>query len=145
MSEQGPGELDIENEKRRGLRGLSPIWLVPVIAIGIALFMVWDVYSKRGPLIEITFDSAEGVVENTTVLKYRNVDIGKVEKVRFADDLRTVIVSVRLDKDIAPFADADALFWVVRPEVSAQGISGLATLLGGVFLEASFDEKPGEF
>ncbi len=145
MSEQGPGELDIEIEKGRGLRGVSPIWLVPVIAIGIALFMVWDVYSKRGPLIEITFDSAEGVVENTTVLKYRNVDIGKVEQVRFADDLRTVIVSVRLDKDIAPFADAEALFWVVRPEVSAQGISGLATLLGGVFLEASFDEKPGVF
>lgn len=147
MSDQGLGELEIETatEKPRGIRGLSPIWLVPVVAVGIALFMVWQTYAKRGPVIEITFANAEGVVENQTVLKYRNVDIGKVEDVRFVDDLRNVVVSVRLDKGIAPFVDSEALFWIVRPEVSAQGISGLNTLLGGVFLEASFDEKPGEF
>lgn len=145
MSEQGPGELEIENAKRRGLRGLSPVWLVPILAIGIALFMVWDTFSRRGPLIDITFESAQGVVANTTVLKYRNVDIGKVERIHFSPDLRNVIVSVRLDKDIAPYADSDALFWIVSPEISAQGISGLTTLLGGVFLEASFDENPGQF
>ncbi|MCA8879265.1 MAG: MCE family protein [Rhodobacteraceae bacterium] len=144
MNDPVPGEPDIQPGKGGLLSGLSLIWLVPVVAIGITLAMVWQAYSDRGPQIEIVFDNAEGVVANETVLKYRNVDIGKVEEVHFADDLRKVIVSVRLDKSIAQYADSKAQFWIVRPEVSAQGISGLTTLLGGVFLEASLDEKPGE-
>lgn len=143
MSQSDPSELEIQLRRPGGLGGLAVVWLVPIAAIAIAAIMAWQALSSRGPLIEITFTNADGVVEDETVLKFRDVTVGKVEQVAFSDDLANVIVGVRLDKDIAPFVDADSRFWIVRPEVSAQGVSGLATLLGGVYLEGVWDDQQG--
>ncbi|WP_193141413.1 MULTISPECIES: PqiB family protein [unclassified Meridianimarinicoccus] len=143
MSESGPSELEVEMRKPRGMAGLTMIWLVPLIALSLAGFMTWQSLAGRGPLIEITFNNGEGVVAGETELKFRDVTVGKVENVTFGTGLTNVIVEVRLDKSIAPYVDADAEFWIVRPEISAQGVSGLATLLGGVFLEGAWDADPG--
>ncbi|MCA8883503.1 MAG: MCE family protein [Rhodobacteraceae bacterium] len=143
MSQSDPSELEIDMRHPGGLGGLAVVWLVPLAAIAVAAIMAWQALASRGPLIEITFANAEGVVENETVLKFRDVGVGKVEDVAFTDDLSSVVVSVRLEKDIAPFVDADARFWIVRPEISAQGVSGLATLLGGVYLEGVWDDRQG--
>lgn len=142
MSDRDPGEPDVGMlEPARG--GMSVIWLVPLVAIGVSLFMAWQAFSDRGPLIEVVFESAEGVVAGETELKFRDVTIGTVEDVRFTEALTEVILSVRIDKDMAQYVDSDAQFWIVRPEVSAQGISGLGTLLGGVHVEATWDDTPG--
>ena len=53
-------------------------------------------------------------------------------------------VSIRLDKAVEPFVDKDAEFWVVSPEISAQGVSGLDTVLSGVYLEGNWDGEIGE-
>lgn len=119
--------------------GTSLVWIVPLVALLVALAMAWQTLSERGPLIEISFQNADGVVENETQLKYRDVNVGRVEDMRFAEDLRNVIVVVRLDKHIARYVDSDARFWIVQPEISAQGISGLGTLVGGVYLEGTWD------
>ncbi|TDL88167.1 PqiB family protein [Meridianimarinicoccus aquatilis] len=129
--------------RRGGISGTSLIWIVPLVALMVALAMAWQSLSDRGPLIEVTFQNADGVVANETQLKFRDVTVGKVESIRFADDLRNVSVSIRVDKDIARFIDADARFWIVQPEISSQGISGLGTLLGGVYLEGTWDNIPG--
>ncbi|OSP56884.1 hypothetical protein BV911_02390 [Pseudoruegeria sp. SK021] len=132
--------MSVDPEKKRRV---SAVWLVPLIALGISLFIAWQTYSSRGPLIEITFTNGDGVAANETALKYRQIKVGTVESVRFADNLQKVIVSVRVDKSIAPFINEDAKFWIVRPEVSARGITGLTTVLGGVFLEGAWDDTPG--
>lgn len=136
-------EMQVDMPKRKTFGGLSLVWLVPVVALAVALAMTWKNFSERGPLIEISFQNADGVVENQTVLKYRDVTVGKVEDVSFSTDLRNVILHVRIEKEIEPFVDSDARFWIVQPEISAQGISGLGTLLGGVYLEGTWDSVPG--
>lgn len=143
MSQSGPSELEIEMVKPRGVKGLTIVWLVPLIALVLAAVMTWQTYASRGPLIHIVFANADGVVEEETSLKFRDVNVGKVEDVAFSDDLASVVVAVRLEKSIAPYVDHEAEFWIVRPEISAQGVSGLATLLGGVYLEGSWDDQPG--
>jgi len=122
---------------------LSWVWIVPVLALAVALAMAWQTLSQRGPLIEIRFANAAGVVADETRLRFRDVTVGRVEAVRFSDDLREVVVAVRLDTSVAPFVDAGARFWIVQPEISAQGVTGLGTLLGGVYLEGSWDAVPG--
>ena len=122
---------------------LSVIWIVPLLALAITLGIAWKSYSDRGVLIEIDFADATGIRPGETTLKFREVDVGHVETVGFSDDLSNVRLGVRVNKDVAPFVDADALFWLVRPEVTAQGISRLDTVLSGTFIEGFWDAEPG--
>ncbi|MFV0246229.1 MAG: MlaD family protein [Qingshengfaniella sp.] len=142
MSHTDPAELPLDPKGKRS-GSVSLVWLVPLAALAIALYIAWQSYAARGPLIEVTFDSAEGIVANSTVLKYREVDVGVVEDVRFTPDLRAVIVAIRVNKDVAPYIDERSEFWIVRPQVTARGVTGLGTVLGGVYLEGSWDSTPG--
>ncbi|MXQ06883.1 MCE family protein [Alphaproteobacteria bacterium GH1-50] len=139
-----PPEVPIEGARQSLFERASIVWIVPLGALLIALGVAWNAYSERGPLIEISFENAEGIGANETELKYRNVSVGVVEAVRFTDTLDRVLVSVRLDKEVAAFVDAESEFWVVRPEVSASGVSGLETVLSGVFIEGAWDSEIGE-
>lgn len=124
-------------------RRLSLIWLVPLAALLAVLAITVRAYMDRGPLIEISFEDAAGIKANSTELRYRDVRVGLVEEVSFTEGLDRVLVAVRVNKDVAPFIDEDAKFWVVRPEVTAQGVSGLNTVLSGVYIEGFWDAQTG--
>lgn len=143
MTDQPP-HVQIESTAQSWRSQLSIVWIIPIVALIIALAVAWQSYSSRGPLIEIAFDNGAGVAAGQTELRYRDVTVGKVEKVKFSETLDQVLVQVRLSKDIAPFVDGSAQFWVVRPEVTTQGITGLDTVLSGVFIEGSWDGKAGD-
>ncbi len=117
--------MDIDPPRRSPFRNLSMVWLVPVLALLVSFGVAWKSFSDRGTLINITFPTAAGVVPGETVIKFRDVVIGTVEDLRFGDDYNGVIVAARIDKEVARTLPADSQFWVVRPYVSARGISGL--------------------
>lgn len=121
---------------------ISIVWIVPLAALLVVLFIAWRSYADRGPVIEISFENAAGVKEGSTELRYRDVAIGVVEEVSFTEGLGRVLVAVRVDKDVAPFIDEEARFWVVRPQVTTQGVSGLNTVLSGVYIEGLWDDEP---
>lgn len=116
MTDPQPAELEISTVKPSFWRNLSFVWLVPVLALAISLGLAWKSFANRGVLIEITFLSASGVTPGDTTLRYRDVVIGTVEQVTFTNDLSHVLVRARVDKDIAPYLDAETQFWVVRPQ-----------------------------
>ncbi|MGB3690150.1 MAG: MlaD family protein [Jannaschia helgolandensis] len=127
--------------RRRGI--ISAVWLVPIIAIIIALAIAWQSWSDRGVLIAVTFPDASGVTAGQTTLRYREVTVGVVEDVGFTADLSQVNVYIRVNKEIAPYLDDDASFWVVQPEVSARGVQGLNTILSGTYIEGTWDNSVG--
>ncbi|WP_416881239.1 intermembrane transport protein PqiB [Marivita sp.] len=143
MSDPTPADMKVSAPRKSLFRNLSVVWLVPLVALGVSLGIAWQNYADRGTLIEIAFRNASGVVAGETTLRYRDVVVGTVEDVRFTSDLGQVLVYVRVDNDVAPFIDDEATFWVVRPEVSARGISGLSTVLSGVYIEGAWDNIPG--
>ncbi|GLK66308.1 PqiB family protein [Paracoccus kondratievae] len=124
--------------------GLPLIWLVPILALIVTLGVGWNMIASRGTLISVAFKDATGITPGETALKFREITVGKVESVRFTDDLQQVLVNMRVDKDLAPFIDKEAQFWIVRPQVSAQGISRLDTVLTGAFIEGFWDDKPDD-
>lgn len=136
-------EPEIRPAREGPLSRISLVWLVPVIALAISLGVAWQSYSDRGVLIEIAFEDASGVEPGKTELRFRDVAVGTVEDVAFSEDLSNVLVRVRVENEVAPFIDADAQFWVVRPQVSVRGISGLNTVLSGVYIQGSWDAAPG--
>ncbi len=132
----------IEDAPERSAR-LSWVWIIPLLALLIALGAVWKNYTDRGPLITISFDDAGGIIAGETKLKYRKIDVGLVEDLTFSEDLTQVLAHVRLNTTVADYVDASSEFWVVSPKVTTRGVSGLETILGGVYIEGSWDEKIG--
>ncbi|GGH37243.1 paraquat-inducible protein B [Cribrihabitans marinus] len=143
MTDPTPADLDIAPPRRAFWRNLSFVWVVPVLALMVSLGLAWQTYADRGVLIEITFNSAQGVTPKETTLRYRDVSIGQVEDVTFSPDLSKVVVQARVDKNVAPFLDQEATFWIVSPQVSARGITGLSTVLSGVYIEGAWDQEVG--
>jgi len=142
MSDQnasGPAPFDVRPVKKWIWQRLSLVWLVPFVALAISLWAAWQNYADRGTLITISFENAAGISAGETTIKYRDVTVGEVEDVEFSEGLTDVLVHARIDKTVAPFLDDDAQFWVVRPDVSVRGITGLETVLSGVFIEGNWD------
>ncbi|MBE0413153.1 MlaD family protein [Yoonia sp.] len=138
----GPAPLDVRAVKQRIWRRLSLVWLVPVVALAVSLGAAWQNYLDRGVLVTISFENASGISAGETLVKYRDVTVGRVEDVTFAPGLGEVLVHARIDNEVAPYLDDDAQFWVVRPNVSVRGISGLDTVLSGVYIEGNWDTDP---
>jgi paraquat-inducible protein B len=116
------------------VRTVSKIWLVPIIAFFIGMWMVYYQWSNQGQLITLQFNTATGLEAGKTKIKTRDVDIGIVKNIELSDDLSGVIVTARMDKNVTPILHSDNQFWIVSPKVSLSGISGLGTILSGPFI-----------
>ena len=115
--------------------GLSLVWLIPILTALIGGWLIVHTLTDRGPLVTITFRTADGIEVDKTRVKYKSLSIGLVEGVRFSPDFSRVEVRARLSKEAAHFLRRDTRFWVVRPTLSVRGISGLGTLLSGAYIE----------
>lgn len=115
----------------------SRVWLVPIVALVIGLWMIYTYYSGQGPIIEIAFQSGEGIQAGTTKIKRKNVEIGEVLDLRLSEDAENVVLSVRIYDHAEHLLREDSQFWVVRPRIGVGGISGLSTLLSGSYIELS--------
>jgi len=142
MPPDSPTRPRIEKAKGTPSR-VSLIWLLPMAALLFAACLLWNAYADRGPLITINVSSAGGVTAGETRVLSNDVAVGIVESVRLADDLRSVVIEARMDPDIAPYIDTDTQFWVVNARINTTEISGLGTLLSGVYIEVDWDDSPG--
>ncbi|WP_425093607.1 intermembrane transport protein PqiB [Tropicimonas sp. S265A] len=142
MTDTSPPPPEVEAPNQSVFRNLSLVWLVPVIGLVVSLLVAWQAYSERGTLIDIRFENGAGITPGETTLQFRDVVIGEVEDIRFGANLDTVIVRVRVRNEVLPYLDDDAAFWVVRPEISARGVTGLSTVVSGVYIEGAWDAVP---
>ncbi len=113
----------------------SAVWIVPLVAMLLGVWLVVNAYLHRGPTVQIQFDTAEGLEAGTTPIEVRNVDVGQVTHISLNHDLSGVTVTARLSADAARLIRRDTQFWVVRPRVSSSGISGLGTIVSGAYIE----------
>jgi paraquat-inducible protein B len=121
-------------------RGIPRIWLVPIIALLLGIWMVYWTWSNKGPEITIMLATAEGIEAGKTKIKTRSVEVGLVESVGLGEDLQNVVVTARLEPDAEDLLREDTQFWVVRVRVGMGGVSGLGTLLSGGYIQL----EPGE-
>lgn len=111
------------------------IWLVPVIALMIGFWMIYQYASKVGPEITLVMSDASGIEVGKTEIKTRNVKVGVVTDVKLSDEYDHILVTAEIDKYASNMLKEDTLFWVVKPRIGSEGVSGLDTLLSGSYLE----------
>jgi paraquat-inducible protein B len=114
--------------------GVSIVWLIPLIAALIGGWLAWKAFSEQGPTITVSFKSAEGLEAGKTKIRYKDVEVGQVEKIDLSDDLTHVIVTAKLVKGAGDYLTEKTRFWVVRASVRAGQVSALGTLLSGAYI-----------
>ena len=122
-------ELPKARVRRRRLFRL--VWVVPVVAIAIAGWLIFQHLRSIGPEIAITFSDGAGLRVGQTPLKYRGVSIGEVSRVELSPDQKHVVVRARLVRSAASIAREGSTFWIVRPQVGWGNVTGLSTVLSG--------------
>ncbi len=125
-------------EKRQHL---SLVWLIPLIAILIGVWLAYKTVNERGPVVTISFKEGSGLEAGKTKIKYRAVEVGQIEKVEIKEDLSGVVVTAALVHGTEPHLTENTKFWVVRPRVGVGGISGLETIVSGAYID--IDLLPG--
>jgi paraquat-inducible protein B len=126
---------DLPLAKVSPLRRISALWLIPLITLAVGAWMVYVDWSRQGPLISIEFATAEGLEQGKTKIKTLDVEVGQVEDITLNKDLDGVIVTARIDIEFKDLLVDDSLFWVVQPNVSLSGVSGLGTILTGQYIQ----------
>ncbi|MBP6121394.1 MULTISPECIES: PqiB family protein [Providencia] len=113
---------------------ISPFWLLPLVAIFIAGWLLFQYWVDKGTEITIEFSSAPGVVANRTPIRYQGVEVGMVQSVTISKDLKSIIVTASINKDMRSALTSGTKFWLVTPKASLAGVSGLDALVGGNYI-----------
>ncbi len=142
MSQQGSSADPISEAQVAKRRGISVVWIVPIVAAIVAGYLAYTTLAEKGPTITITFKTAASLEAGKTKVKHKNVDFGQVTTIRPSEDLSHVIVTAEMTKEAAAHMNENTRFWVVRPRLGAGGVSGLDTLVSGAYID--FDPGDGE-
>jgi paraquat-inducible protein B len=122
-------QLEVDQKKR-----ISSIWIIPLIALLFGGYLAVKAYMERGIFITVHFDTAKGIVAGKTEVRYKGLPAGLVKKIQLDKDLQSVSVDIEMVKRTEALLTEDTLFWLVQPEVSLSGVSGLETLTGGNYI-----------
>ncbi|MDY0972311.1 PqiB family protein [Siccibacter turicensis] len=132
MSQETPASTTEAKIKTK--RRISPFWLLPVIALLIAGWLIWSSYEDRGATITIDFVSADGIVAGRTPVRYQGVEVGMVQDISLSDDLGKISVTASIKSDMKEALRSETQFWLVTPKASLAGVSGLDALVGGNYI-----------
>ena len=117
------------------IRAISAIWIIPIVTAVVGLWIIYAHFADRGTSFTLLAKDASGIVAGKTVIKNRSVDVGIVDEVTLSDDYKQVVIKGRIYNDMNPLLKNDSIFWVVKPEIGRDGVTGLGTILSGVYIE----------
>ena len=118
----------------------SVIWIVPIIALLITGWMLYQHQINKGHVIFVKMNDADGIIAGKTEVRVKSVKVGLVESLQLELQQNAVVAKVRILQPYGELLAEDSALWVVKPRIDESGISGMNTLLSGVYIELS----PGE-
>ncbi len=97
---------------------------------------------EKGVALTIRVPRGDGLNPGTAI-RYKGLDVGKVERIELTDDLQAVILYARVTQATQQIARVGTQFWVVKPEVSLTRAANLETLVTGQYLEVQPSAQKG--
>ena len=110
------------------------VWLIPIATILVIGWFFYQNWREQGPEIQVSFVDGAGLDPGLTPVRFKDVQVGKVTSVSLSDNLSKVETTISLSRSMADHLGPHTQFWIVRPRVSFQGISGLDTLISGSYI-----------
>ncbi|PYQ53209.1 MAG: hypothetical protein DMF59_02425 [Acidobacteria bacterium] len=106
------------------------IWIIPVLAIFIAGYLVVRYGYFGGGDITVRFANARGL-DRYSPVRFRGAKVGTVQKITIDDQLKQVVVRISMDASMNHALLTDTRFWIVEPGLEGGGLSGI---LGGTYV-----------
>jgi len=140
-----------ENESRSGQvpesttlkkTRLSLVWIVPIVAALIGVWVAAVTILNQGPKITIIFRTAEGLEAGKTKIRYNGVDIGTIRSIRLSKDHRRVVATAEMAPKTEDLLVEDTRFWAVTPRISGASVTGLGTLISGAYIGVEIGKSP---
>jgi paraquat-inducible protein B len=138
-----PEDRDEEPRARVRAHRFNWVWLFPLGAAAVVIWLAWRNLADRGPAIAITFRNVDGLQAGQTKIQHRNVDLGTVESLELTPDMSRVIVHARMTRQATAHLTPNTRFAIIAPHVGVGGISGLSTLVSGSYIEM-YPGKPSD-
>lgn len=126
-----------ETPKVTANKFISVVWIIPLIALITGGWLVINHIKKIGPEVTLIMNSAEGIQIDQTVVKIFSVEVGRVTSIDLRHGQSGVEVKARLKAGMEEYIRKDTKFWVVKPRIGLEGITGLGTLVSGSYIEFS--------
>lgn len=140
MSNQNEIDENTPSVEIRRDRGISPLWLLPLLAFSLAGWLVYKALNEAGQRVQIYFEDAQGLVAGRTTIRYQGLEVGMVRDITLSKDLSNIYVDADIYPEAAQILNAGTRFWLVKPKASLTGISGLDALVSGNYIAI----QPGE-
>lgn len=132
--------MEISTPKVSTRSGISLVWIIPIVTALVGGWLIIKTLSEQGPVATISFLTADGIEAGATRIKYKNVVIGVIDSMQFSEDFSHVVLTAEFNNGTESFLRRNTRFWVIRPQLGLQGVSGLDTLVSGAYIEI----EPGQ-
>jgi paraquat-inducible protein B len=121
--------------KIKDKKQISAIWIVPMVAFAIGMWMLFQFISSKGAEVTITMPTAEGISIGKTEIKSLNVKVGVVTDITLSENYDYIEVKAMMNKGTERMLNDQTQFWVVKPRIGSGGASGLDTILSGSYIQ----------
>ncbi len=118
----------------RKRRSISPIWILPLVALCIGGWLLFTSIRNAGVEITLHLEDATGISPGKTKVIVKGIPVGTVKRLHIDEGMQGVNLIITMERQTRSALVTDTTFWVVKPEVSAGRISGLDTLFGGSYI-----------
>lgn len=126
----------------------STVWLIPLVAAIVGGYLLIKSFNERGPEVTLLMDNADGIEVNNTTIRVLNVEVGRVSAIRLNPNRNGVEITAKLNRESRDLMRKDTKFWVVKPRIDQNGVTGLGTLLSGSYISfapGTSEEKANVF
>lgn len=120
----------------------SKMWWVTLLCLALAVWLTWISMPASGPTVRILFPEGHGLKTGDFV-RHRGIEVGQVQDVSLSEDLSQITATVVLTPGAEGLAREGTRFWIVRPQLSLTGISGLETAVGAKYIGVSPGDPSG--
>ncbi len=117
-------------------RGISPIWILPIVAMLVGGWLLYKGIQDAGVDIVVHFENGEGVTVGKTMVMFKGIPVGVVRSMDVDQNMKSIALTIEMDRRTKKNLVEDTMFWLVKPEISAGRISGLGTIISGSYIEA---------
>jgi paraquat-inducible protein B len=125
----------LESPVVKAKKGISPIWILPIVAILIGSWLIYKDYQESGIMITVRIKDASGLTAGKTQVMFKGLPVGTLKSFQVTPDLQSIDAEIEMVKEAREELTTDTKFWVVRPELSVNRITGLDTLVKGSYFE----------
>ncbi|HHX8464275.1 TPA: MlaD family protein [Vibrio diabolicus] len=139
MSDQNSSQTSYVPDVKRS-KGISPLWLLPILTMVLAGWLVVKSIHDAGQRVQIYFSDAAGLVAGRTTIRYQGLEVGMVRDINLTEDLGSIYVDADIYPEAAKLLNDKTRFWLVKPTASLTGVSGLDALVSGNYISI----QPGD-